>query len=184
MLTRSRSEGTRFLAGLFAGEVIAATLMSPVVYVIGAGLAVLVPHTGLQVVMAAVAVILGVADLLNRTPHIWRQVPQSLVRTHPPGMLGLSWGFDLALLFTTQKTTSLTWAALAAALLLHPSFSWLYLVGMAVVGVLTIALRSITWNFVPLSEFGDRLQPWFVPTRRAAGALLVVVGVLTAAGAW
>ncbi|MFJ8544423.1 hypothetical protein ACIRFH_20790 [Streptomyces sp. NPDC093586] len=169
---------------LAVGEVIAAGLMSLAVYVLGQGVALVADTSWRRTITAVALVVFGVADLANRTPHIWRQVPQEHVRTMPPGMLGLTWGFDLGLLFTTQKSTSLTWGVLAAAVLLHPGSSPLLLVGMALVGVAAVTVRSVTWSLVPLTQFGDRVRPWFPWMRRAAGLGLVLLGAYTVWTAW
>ncbi|MFG3154685.1 hypothetical protein ACGF7W_21860 [Streptomyces sp. NPDC048219] len=166
------------------GEAIAAGLMSLAVYVLGQGVALVADTSWRQTITAVALVVFGVADLANRTPHIWRQVPQEHVRTMPPGMLGLTWGFDLGLLFTTQKSTSLTWGVLAAAVLLYPGSSPLLLVCMALVGVAAVTVRSVTWSLVPLTQFGDRVRPWFPWMRRAAGLGLVLLGAYTVWTAW
>ncbi|GAA1349538.1 hypothetical protein [Streptomyces beijiangensis] len=184
MLKRSRSRGTRFLVGLLAGEAIAAGLMSLAVYVLGEGLGLILGAPWRESLTGIAVVVFGFADMANRTPHIWRQVPQEHVRTMPPGMLGLTWGFDLGLLFTTQKSTSLTWGVLVAALLLHPASSSLLLVGMALAGVAAVSVRSVTWFSVSLTRFGDRVQPWFPWMRRTAGLGLVLVGAYTVWTAW
>ncbi|MFE6930901.1 hypothetical protein ACFVDT_02575 [Streptomyces sp. NPDC057699] len=184
MLKRSRPRGARFLVGLLAGEVAAAGLMSLAVYVLGEGIALILGAPWRASLTGVALVVFGVADLANRTPHIWRQVPQEHIRTMPPGMLGLAWGFDLALLFTTQKSTSLTWGVLTAALLLHPASSSLLLVGMALVAVATVTVRSLTWFLLPITRFGDRVQPWFPWMRRAAGLGLVLLGAYTVWTAW
>jgi hypothetical protein len=102
----------------------------------------------------------------------------------PPGQLGLVWGFDLALLVTTQKSTSLTWATLAAVSLLFPTDSWLVLLSMTAIGVLAIVLRSITWTMRPLPLAGDRGRPWFPVMRRAVGMSMLGLAVITVVGAW
>ncbi len=132
MIKRSARNGWTFLVGLGAGSLGAALVISLPVYLLGTLVhSVLSAREQVWVLVAATAA-LGTADLLQRTPQMWRQVPQRLVRMLSPGFLGLVWGFDLGLLFTTQKTTSLIWMALAAVVILSP---WL-----APVALLTIAL--------------------------------------------
>jgi hypothetical protein len=183
MLRRSTAQGTRFLLGLLVGELLASALLALTAYLIGTVAALVAPLLLREVLTAVIVLGLGVADLMNRTPHIWRQVPQRFVRTMPPGRLGLVWGFDLGLLFTTQKSTSLTWVALVAATLLEPSASWLVLGMMAVVGVATVAIRSVNWSRRPLARVGDMSRPWFAVMRKVAGVGLLALAVVTAVGA-
>jgi hypothetical protein len=184
MLVRSKAQGARFLTGLLAGGLLASAFVATLIYAVGTVVSLVVPHAARVAVTVAVVLALGVADLAKRTPHIWRQVPQALVRTLPPGQLGFVWGFDLALLVTTQKSTSLTWASLAAVGLLFPADSWLVLLSMTTAGVATIVLRSVLWTFRGLPVRGDRGRPWFGHLQRAAGVLLLGIGVITAVGAW
>lgn len=182
MLGRSRSQGTRFLTGLLAGGLIASAVLATVFFGIGEPLSWILPRTAARIAAGVLLLLAGIADLANRTPHIWRQVPQALLRRLSPGRLGLAWGFDLSLLFTTQKSTSLTWSALTLVTLLEPGASWAALPAMTVIGVLTITLRSVTWRWVKPNDLGDRKRPWFGPMRRAAGLAQVVLGVLIATG--
>src|SRR6266542_1523735 len=104
MLRRTRSGASRFLIGLVAGGAAAGLLLSLPAYLIGTVLHDAVPMRARIVILAVLLAILAIADLTRRTPHVWRQVPQDLVWKLPPGSLGVAWGFDLGLLFTTQKT--------------------------------------------------------------------------------
>lgn len=180
MLRRSKWQGTRFLLGLLAGGVLSSALLATAVFGVGISAQWLLPRQVRWVLFAVILLVLGVADLANRTPHVWRQVPQAYVRSLPPGRLGTVWGFDLSLLFTTQKSTSLTWAALAGAALLAPSASWVMLIGMTAVGVLTIAVRSVSFAVRRPSWRGDRGKPWFAQMRRASGVALFVAAVIAA----
>lgn len=184
MLRRSKAQGARFLSGLMVGELVSSALMATMLYVLGTLVSLVTPRSVREVATAVIVLVLGIADLRDRTPHIWRQVPQRYVRTLPPGQLGLVWGFDLALLFTTQKTTSLTWVVLAAVGLLSPSDSWLVLLTMTAVGVLTIVVRSVYWYRRPLAVQGDRLGRWFGVTRRTVGASQLALAVAILVGAW
>lgn len=177
MLTRDRMRGTRFLSGLLAGGAVASGLLGVLAYLTGTALAALAPLPVRESAAGLAIAALGVADMANRTPHVWRQVPQSLVRTLPPGRLGLVWGFDLSLLVTTQKSTSLVWAALAGLVCLAPSHTALVLLGVTTAGVAAIALRAATWN--ESQARCDVRRPWFVPMRRTAGAALLVLGLAT-----
>ena len=92
MLRRNVSEGLRFLAGLAVGGLVAGMVLAVPVYLIGSAVGELVPETWRVVALVALAVLFGVLDLLDRTPHIWRQVPQRLVRTCRPARSGWSGG--------------------------------------------------------------------------------------------
>jgi hypothetical protein len=147
-----------FLGGLTLGSLLAALLLATMAYILGRALEAVVPETARVAALAAGVGALAVADLLGRTPHVWRQVPQALVRMLPSGRLGLVWGFDMGLLFTTQKVVSLGWAALLAVVLLWPSWAPVLLLVMAAtasagviaataaggVGVVTIGRRKDT----------------------------------------
>src|SRR5215471_6479947 len=169
MLRRNRADGVRFLSGLLAGGLLASALVATLVYVVGSVLSMVLPHPVRTAAAIAIVCALGIADLANRTPHVWRQVPQAFVRTLRPGRLGLVWGFDLALLVTTQKTTSLTWASLAVLGLLYPAAAWLVLLSMTAVGVLTVAVRSTVVVLRGPSAAGDRTHAWFRYLRWVAG---------------
>src|SRR3954469_2303619 len=120
MLRDSSRDGVRFLVGLSAGAAAGALMISLVALLAGTVAASAMPEQARLFALAALCVAMGAADLANRTPHLWRQVPQTLARALPPGSLGTTWGFDIGLLFTTQKVGSLIWAALAAAVLIEP----------------------------------------------------------------
>lgn len=184
MLRRSKVQGARFLTGLLIGGLTASGLLATLVFGLGSAVGAVVPRPGRIAMLAAVLAVLGIADLANRTPHVWRQVPQALVRSLPPGRLGLVWGFDLSLLFTTQKSTSLVWATLAGVVLTEPSTSWLALAVLTAVGVATITVRSIVFSLAGPSGLGDRQRPWFAKMRAAAGIALIVLAVVVAIGAW
>lgn len=181
MLRRSKAEGSRFLAGLMVGELLSASVLAAVVYPLGTVVGLVVPAFVREILLAVVVATFGVLDLKNRTPHVWRQVPQRYVRSMSPGWLGLVWGFDLGLLFTTQKSTSLLWAALAAAGLLAPGSAWLMLPVMAFVSVLTVVLRSV---YLQLPKAVDMSRPWFAPMRRALGVVQVGLAAVVLIGAW
>ncbi|WP_344314420.1 hypothetical protein [Fodinicola feengrottensis] len=162
---------------------VASALLATVAFGLGSLASWLLPPLVRQIAAGVVLVGFAVADLAAKTPHIWRQVPVQYLKTMPPGKLGVVWGFDLSLLFTTQKSTSLTWAALTGLVLLAPSASWLTLCGMTTVGVLTIVGRSILFQLRRPSLLGDFRQPWFHLVRRTTGVALVGVAVYIALGA-
>lgn len=177
LLRHSRSGGLRFLIGLALGSAAGGLVLALPVYVIGSAVDSVVPRPARLLALLVICVALGVADLLQRTPHVWRQVPQSLARTLPPGSRGLAWGFDLGLLFTTIKSTSLIWASMAALLLLRPSMAAGVLVAMTVTVALTAAVASLHGAESRISSHWA--AKWLTPTRRASGTLLLAVALVT-----
>jgi hypothetical protein len=181
MLQRDKAQGSRFLLGLLTGGLAASAGLAALVYAAGTPISSVAPPRYRAILAALVIAGFGLADLAGRTPHVWRQVSQRLVRTFPPGRLGLVWGFDLSLLFTTQKTTSLAWAALTGLLLLAPSGALVALLAMTLAGTAAVAVRGAYWGRqTGNSAIGDRRRHWFLPMRRGAGIALLVLAVLTA----
>jgi len=175
MLRRNRSSFTRFFVGLAIGHVAAAALIALLLSLVGSLLAGVVPLTGRLVVASTVAIGFGVADLLNRTPHVWRQVPQRFIDILQPGTLGTIWGFDLGLLVTTQKTTSLLWTALPAIALLEPSHTLAAFVGFSLVWIAATFVGSLKpWATQVSSKLGRR---WQRPLRIVTGVLLIAAAV-------
>lgn len=182
MLRSRRGAGTRLLTGLLVGEIAAGLLLAVPAILAGEGLHTLV---GLQVrlwAVAAVCAFFGVADLMNRTPQVWRQVPEDLIDRLPPGSLGLAWGFDLGLLFTTQKAVSLIWVAIAATVLLAPALAAAVIVGTAVAASMAVMAFSLWWRpgAGHPAAWGRRARQ----VRRASGLAILILFVLTAVQAW
>ena len=177
MLERSRASGARFLAGLGVGGAAAGLVLSVPVYLAGqlAGRYLSLPVRAWLLVGLAVA--FGLADLFGHTPHVWRQVPQQLVRTLPPGALGLAWGFDLGLLVTTQKTSSLLWLSVAAVALFDPGLAPAALVGVSLVATVGIVVLSMTAWAVAMRGGVD--WTWIRRTRWATGSTMVAAGLGT-----
>lgn len=174
-------EGWRFLAGFAVGLAAAAlTLLGPLLLLASA--AGMIHPTVRTVLVIGVLLGFGIADLLNRTPHIWRQVPQRFARELQPGRLGLIWGYDLGLLFTTQKTTSLLWISLAGAVLTESPL----LIAATVLLIVTlfglaVAVATLMPNGVELT--GTRLfqrigHVWVVTARRASGLTAIVLAIV------
>jgi len=180
--TRTRARGVRFLIGLAIGGAAGGAVLAVPVYLLGRLLQPLPVWVRLTL-LAAVCVLLAVADLTQRTPHVWRQVPQQLVNKLGSGSLGLAWGFDLGLLFTTQKTTSMVWVAMAALVLLQPSLAAAVLIGVSVVATMVIAAMSLT------AGADDRTSPnwsrkWLRHVRRGSAVVIVAVTAVTVAQAF
>lgn len=177
-----RAAAARLLAGLLAGEVAAAVLLAIPAFLLGVGLRAAFPQFARLWALAALCLLFGVADLVNRTPRVRRQVPEMLLERLPPGTLGLAWGFDLGLLFTTQKAVSLIWAAIAAAILLNPEVAAGMLILIAVLGSMTVIVLSIGRRpgIDRLSHRVARLRH----ARQGSGALLIGLFLLTAVQAW
>ena len=179
MLRRSRSAAARFLTGLAVGGVAAGLLLAVPTYLLGAVARGVLPEHARLVALAAICALLATADLALRTPHVWRQVPQRLQDVLPPGSLGAAWGFDLGLLFTTQKTTSLLWVTLAALVLLGPDASGPVLAGTAAAAALAVAVATVRFN--PFADStGERAIRWFRQARRGSGVVILALFLMTA----
>jgi hypothetical protein len=89
-----------------------------------------------------------------------------------PGRLGFIWAFDLGLLVTTQKTTSLLWIGLAGAVLLGtPGTVVLTLAVGAALYWLAIAVLMVTGDaFITEPARLRRYGGWGGTSRRLAGA--------------
>lgn len=183
MLQSRRGAGARLLTGLLLGEIVGGLLLALPAFLLGE---VLHAALGLQArlwLVAAACLFLGVADLVDRTPHVWRQVPQDLIGKLPPGSLGLVWGVDLGLLFTTQKAVSLIWVAMAATILLDPPLAAAVVVGTAIVAGMTVMAYSVWWR----PGAGNHLSAWRLQARQVrygSGVAILVLFALTAVQAW
>ncbi len=178
MLRRSRSDGTRFLTGLFVGWLTAAIAVGYALDKFGHVLEDAIGVESRLAITVGILLLLGMADTYGRTPHIWRQVPQALIRVLRPGRLGLRWGVDLGLLVTTQKTTSLLWAALIALTLLDPTYAMVILVEVATVSMVAITIRSIRYSVCALPQLGDGERWWFRTMRYASGFSIILCGLV------
>lgn len=124
-------------------------------------------------------VFLGCLDILGRTPHVDRQVPQKLATSLSPGPRGLLWGLDLGALLTTQKSTSLIWAALLGATLLSPLAVFLVLGSSATVYLVATAVATIVPNAGDRLVIGGLSRPWLIVPRLIAGLILVAAALVT-----
>jgi Na+/citrate or Na+/malate symporter len=175
MLRDSRWEGVRFLIGLAVGGITAGLVLAIPVYLIGSLLRDVLSAPGRLALLALVVAALAIVDLLDRTPHISRQVPQRLARTLPAGTLGLVWGFDLGLLFTTQKTVSLIWAAIAAAILLAPVSAPGLLVAVAFTASAMVSFWSLS-RYATITE-GRTNRSWVRRARWVSGAAMLLLAL-------
>ncbi len=172
IMRRDHREGWRFLAGFGAGLAVATAMLSGPLLLLSAAAHVASHPVRIGVLMVFV-VLLASADLLNRTPHVWRQVPQRFARelNDQPGRLGFIWAVDLGLLVTTQKTTSLLWIGLAGAILAGtPATAVITLAAASVLyGLGTATLVITNDDFLKEPKTLARLGGWAGVARRAAG---------------
>ncbi|MGI5245257.1 hypothetical protein [Dactylosporangium sp. CA-139066] len=167
------------MLGYLAGYVAGGTMLVLVAYGVGRLLEAVVPHTARLVALTVVLLVLGVLDIVNRTPHAMRQVPQRHARNVSPGWRGVVWSFDLALLFTTRKTTSLVWAALATLVLLDPGAALWFLLIMVVVSVGQLVVGTYLDHLMTTKNIGGELL--FIRLSRvvAGGVMVCLATVLT-----
>lgn len=173
MMRADRGSGWRFIAG-FGGGLATATVVLAAPLLLLTSAAGTLPEPLRVAVLAVLVVGFAVADLLDRTPHVGRQVPQRFARElrQQPGRLGLIWAFDLGLLVTTKKTTSLLWIGLAGAVLVGtPGFVVLTLAVAAATYWLMIAAVVVTMGSVSfdVTRLLDRLTRPTTLVRRLAG---------------
>jgi hypothetical protein len=181
MIRRRRWAGVRFLSGLAIGGVAAGLVLATPVYLAGSALHAIAPPASRLALLAAVLVALAIADMRDRTPQASRQVPQRLMRVLPPGVLGLTWGFDLGLLVTTKKVASLIWAAVAATVALAPSSAPLMLAAMALTATAAVAAWSMTRHATRISQRMDRTLVRRIRRGSAIIMLLLAIGTAMAA---
>jgi hypothetical protein len=185
MLRFDRMGALRLLAGLLVGEAAAAAVLSVPAYLIGEAAHEFVPSAARLWILAVTCAIFAIADLTGRTPHVWRQVPQRFARTLPPGKRGLVWGFDLGILFTTQKVTSLIWVAIAAGLLLSPAGAVAVLAAIWLVSALVVIVQSVGYRPDGISRrVRRRLLPVLRRVRLGSGTLILGLVVATIVQAW
>jgi hypothetical protein len=182
-LRSHRGEGVRLLIGLVLGRLAAGVALSVPAYLL-ARAAHATFGAPARLWLAAVACASFAAfDLADRTPHPWRQVPQSLIHRLPPGTLGVAWGVDLGLLFTTQKVASLIWVSIAGSVLLDPATAAavpVVVAAMAGAGEVALSVAGPRW-------YGSGSRLVRLPLRhirRASGVALLALFAATAAQAW
>jgi hypothetical protein len=182
MLADSAVDGRRFLIGLALGSLAGSAVLASVAVVVGLGLdEFAVPADARRVALVALAALLGLADAMDRTPQVWRQVPQRLVRELSPGMLGTVWGIDLGLIVTTKKVTSLWWLGIIGLILVKPGLLPVAIPLGAVLTVLAIASWSVRVRG-HTSCLMERQRTQVVQLRRASGTLMSVIAILLGIG--
>lgn len=120
--------------------------------------------------------------LAIRTPQVSRQVPESLIGQLRPGGLGLAWGFDLGLLFTTQKAVSFIWVAIGAAILLDPAMTAVVMFTISLTGAAVVAVTSIARR-----AGAGRISRWgrgVLLAKKGSGVVLLALFAVTAVRAW
>ncbi len=177
LLADSRSEGSRFLVALTVAGLAGSATLAMVAVAVSLAVHAVLPFGARLAMLVIWAVLLGVADLANRTPQLWRQVPQRLVRELKPGMLGMFWGFDLGLIVTTKKVTSLGWLAIGGMILVRPT-----LVPVCVVAIgLTTSLSVALWSARIRNDTQcllKRRRDWMTRTRMLSGTGMLMVATL------
>jgi hypothetical protein len=178
MLADSSAAGTRFLLGLTAGSLAGSVVLAAAGVTAGLGLADVGMTLGFRrAALIAVAIALGGADVTNRTPQLARQVPQRLVRELAPGALGAVWGFDLGLVVTTKKVTSLWWLAIIGLILVQPQL----LVVAVPAGVFVTAFSISSWSLRVKDNtlcLMKRQRAWVTQLRMASGVLMLGTAIL------
>ena len=174
MLRRVPLEGLRFLLGLATGAIVAGLVLGLAALVLGQAFEQVMPTAARAVLVAGGLMLLGIADIADRTPHVWRQVPQALVRRLSPGFLGLSWGIDIGLLFSTQKAVSLVWGAAFGVVLLHPTAAPVLFVVVAVVSSTSIILLTAHEQNAVLRHGTKADRRWLRTMRVASGSVLLM----------
>ncbi len=181
MLIRSPWQGLRFVLALTAGTFLAAAVVASVVSILSMALSPVGTEGQRTWAAAIVVAVLGILDVLGKTPHVHRQTPKPLYGVlRSKSLLGLVWGFDIGLLVTTIKKTSLLWAGLILAAMHGP----------AAVTV-TVVLYSVTWllgQYLMTSSAvvrRDGASAFYFMQRIGAAPMLfrmVGLGLLAAAG--
>jgi len=180
MLRHVPARAAQFLLGLTGGALVAAVVVGLAVYIVGNPLSLLASRSVRTIALVILICGLAAADLLNRTPHVWRQVPQVLIRRLPTGLLGLVWGVDMGLLFTTQKVVSLLWGALGAALLLDPIAGFPMMLTAAALSSTSIMLWTLGGGR-GITRYGTRGErKWSRHMRTVSGLILLAMAARTA----
>ncbi len=89
-----------------------------------------------------------------------------------PGMRGLIWGLDLGTLVSTQKSTSLIWAAVLGAALMSPTAVLLVLATSGIAYLTATAVATIVPDAGGRLVLGGLSRSWLVGPRRIAGVVI------------
>jgi hypothetical protein len=172
---RSRPrDGRRLLAGLTVGTVVGGFLFSLPLSLGGKLVASVLSDAARGWCVVAVLVCFGLLDLANRTPHAWRQVPQASLHSLTPGILGLTWGVDLGLLVTTQKSTSLSWAGIVGIALLDWRLVPIVVCGVMLVYCGTLLVVSLS-EWKPVLRHGSRIDRLISRSVRVSAGLAMLL---------
>lgn len=140
---RDRGAAGRFMVGLTAGYLSAGILVGSVLTAMGLVASATLTLAERIGVVALLCIGFMILDAVDRTPQLSRQVPVQLYRVLGPGPLGFTWGFDLGLLITTRKTSSLLWMVLLTISILQPMWVAPSVILFALASVSIILHRSI-----------------------------------------
>lgn len=177
MHTFRRSAGRRFLTGLTVGSALGGVALSTVATGTGLAFQRIGIHADVKVaIVGTVAAVLGMADWSGHTPQWFRQVPQRFIHQLPPGTLGVVWGLDLGLVFTTKKVTSLWTIALLGLLVLRPTT----LLVVIPLGSTVTALAIVLWSYQIQSDtrrLTDPSRPWVPVIVKVWGVGAVILGL-------
>ena len=183
MMRGSRAASIRFITGLFAGGAAAGVVLAVPAYLVGTAIRAATPAWWRVVIVAVACMAFGIADLINRTPHVWRQVPQRLYHALSPGTLGLVWGFDLGLFFTTQKVVSLIWVAILAVVLFAPTQAAAAFVAFSILATLAVTVQTVRGQIRTVPVTGWE-RTWRKRVRQASGVTLILLALLSVAEMW
>jgi hypothetical protein len=177
LLAESSSEGSRFLVALTVAGLAGSATLAMVAVAVSLAVQAVLPFGARLAMLVVWAILLGVADLANRTPQLWRQVPQRLVRELKPGMLGMFWGFDLGLIVTTKKVTSLGWLAIGGMILVRPALVPVCVIAIGLTTSLSVALWSVRIRNDTQCLL-KRRRDWMTRTRMLSGTGMLMVATL------
>lgn len=144
LLRTDRKDGVRLMATYALGTVLAGVVLVVLLTPLASAAQAALPARERALAAAVAVLVLGLLDLSGHTPHVHRQTPQRLARLPRAGhtaVAGIVAGFDIGLLVTTIKVSSLMWAALVWATLAGPgALPWVVAVHAGVALALHTAL--------------------------------------------